>query len=1383
MNTAQDQNHLYKIGEIAKILKVSIGTLRRWEREGKLTSTRTAGGHRRYSLEEIKLIKVKKEVEGVKPAVNYESRIKNYELPAAPLFPVQPVNFKFRKFFKIGLIGLILYGLIFTVSKANLIYRLGDVLPEDFKNNVAEVVDRYGLTDYINKLEPSFDTKYLILNTQYSPSVLAESVSKDLSFDVNINTNLKSDLSVGGNATISGTLTAGNLDTNGNLTSQSITSGPVRGTTGTFTGAVTTGALTTGNVTTNGTLSVSGTSTLTGDVTASGKLTVSGTSKLTGDVTASGVLTVSGATTLSSTLAVSGNSTFGNITKVNGVTYSFPTSGGTASTFLVNDGSGNLTWGTLAGTTGVLPIVNGGTNNSTAYTAGSVIFSNGTKLTQDNSKFFWDDTNFRLGIGTTAPTRSLDVQGAVNLGSATTDLITFTGRVTSGTSLIPAVNLGSDLGSSTNRFNNLYVGTVNSNSTLSTTGQALFTYSPTDTTYSQSSVMINPTTAPVDSNLLGIGIAGAQRAGIDAEGDLTLGYAGIAGSSVPTATNPLAIYNHGTTELMRVQSTGEVGIGVTNPSKTLEVHGDSLIKGSTTTSDAFIVQTSGGTELLKIRGFGDAALTQGGPLYIGGLSSPTFISNGRFGLRSNQSVGTTFFYVQNNDSTVVMEAKTNSDLLLQENASTVGNIGIGTTAPVGKLTMSSAVTGKALAIFDETGDQALFTASASGVSKVIIDHSGNVGIGVTNPARRLELFDSTTGIPLRIGAGAGDTAFEMVANNTAYEAMRVQSASGGNWLIANSVISVAAGLPAVGIGKTSGVLATLEVAGNVNESDILRISSDNTAGNSGNRLTIQRVSGNVGMGTSSPVSKLHLTGAVTGKALAIFDETGDQALFTASASGTPTFTIAHNGTVSVGATGTNATMSFPNTTSGFASGFATNFASNLFTITGASTLISMTQNGTRINSSLGDNIFVDLGSHVTTFNGSSGVEDMRLNGSTGNFGIGTNNPLNRLDVSDSQATASAMIRNTGTASAISGLGIKLSSTTLTTASHFIDFLDLNGTIIGKVQAANTTSVNYAANGTDMAEYFTKDSSVFTPGDLVSQGTNGATLTTAQYDSKMIGIVSTAPSFTGGVEGPNKVLVALVGQVPVKISSTSQPIQAGDYITSSSEAGKAMKAINPGYTIGKALEGWDPPSTSSGFGKTTINVAIHNSYFEGDLSGQIAQLKTDVANLTTDISLLKLSTSSATVATDSATFKDLTVLGNTVLADTVVNGKLNIGAMIFDNVNNSIDVPGTLKLQSRALGAIEFQGGNLIIDQSGNINIKKGVIMGNSSFRGSVAIKAGTTSAQVTQTTPWNNIPASITVTASYNTNVWVTNKTTTGFTINVSTSPPSDQSVDWMAIW
>lgn len=47
----------------------------------------------------------------------------------------------------------------------------------------------------------------------------------------------------------------------------------------------------------------------------------------------------------------------------------------------------------------------------TTFTAGSIVFSDGTNLNQDNSNFFWDDTNNRLGLGTNTPDKTLNVVG------------------------------------------------------------------------------------------------------------------------------------------------------------------------------------------------------------------------------------------------------------------------------------------------------------------------------------------------------------------------------------------------------------------------------------------------------------------------------------------------------------------------------------------------------------------------------------------------------------------------------------------------------------------------------------------------------------------------------------------------------------------------------------------------------------------------------------------------------------------------------------------------------------------------------------------------------------------------------------------------------------
>ncbi len=53
----------------------------------------------------------------------------------------------------------------------------------------------------------------------------------------------------------------------------------------------------------------------------------------------------------------------------------------------------------LSDTTGTLQIARGGTGN-TGFATGSIIFSNGTILTQDNSNFYWDNVKKELGVGT-----------------------------------------------------------------------------------------------------------------------------------------------------------------------------------------------------------------------------------------------------------------------------------------------------------------------------------------------------------------------------------------------------------------------------------------------------------------------------------------------------------------------------------------------------------------------------------------------------------------------------------------------------------------------------------------------------------------------------------------------------------------------------------------------------------------------------------------------------------------------------------------------------------------------------------------------------------------------------------------------------------------------
>ena len=52
-DTPGDEADLVPIGEAARIFGVTVATVRRWEREGKISAQRTPGGQRRFDRAEI----------------------------------------------------------------------------------------------------------------------------------------------------------------------------------------------------------------------------------------------------------------------------------------------------------------------------------------------------------------------------------------------------------------------------------------------------------------------------------------------------------------------------------------------------------------------------------------------------------------------------------------------------------------------------------------------------------------------------------------------------------------------------------------------------------------------------------------------------------------------------------------------------------------------------------------------------------------------------------------------------------------------------------------------------------------------------------------------------------------------------------------------------------------------------------------------------------------------------------------------------------------------------------------------------------------------------------------------------------------------------------
>jgi hypothetical protein len=78
----------------------------------------------------------------------------------------------------------------------------------------------------------------------------------------------------------------------------------------------------------------------------------------------------------------------------------------------VNIAGNQNTTGTAANVTGTVAVGNGRTG-ATSFTAGRILFGNGTSPINSSSDLFWDNSNGRLGLGLTNPSERLHVSGQI----------------------------------------------------------------------------------------------------------------------------------------------------------------------------------------------------------------------------------------------------------------------------------------------------------------------------------------------------------------------------------------------------------------------------------------------------------------------------------------------------------------------------------------------------------------------------------------------------------------------------------------------------------------------------------------------------------------------------------------------------------------------------------------------------------------------------------------------------------------------------------------------------------------------------------------------------------------------------------------------------------
>ena len=562
-----------------------------------------------------------------------------------------------------------------------------------------------------------------------------------------------------------------------------------------------------------------------------------------------------GNTSPTSALSVGSSSQFqvngsGNIVKINNVTTSFPSSQGAASTYLKNDGSGNLTWATITSS--------GGLANGSA--AGNTPYWNGSSWVVNSSNIYNDGAN--VGINTTAPKNQLDVNGSAAFGSyAGSTAAPNNGMIVSGNSgfgtsspqnkldVAGGMAIGSYAGSNTGPNNSLIisntlgVGVTNPISKMDVNGGVSIG--------SYAGSVGAPANGVIMSGILGVGTSN-PKSELDVNGGVAIGstYAGTIGAPA----NGMIIQ-------------GIVGIATSTPKNNLDVNGDMAIGTYAGVSGA----PSNGIIVSGNVGIGTAS-----------PSDKLTVNDGNIGINNDNNTASTLrFYEPSSSGTNYMAFKAQA---MSANVTYTLPAADGTNGQVlstngsGTLAWATAGSGSGWGLtgnsinaatnFIGTTNNTSLRVRTNNAEHMTIDSLGNVGIGTTTPANKL---DVNGGVAVGTYAGAagltngiltsGDVG---IGTNGDYGTLTVQ-ASGGKPVLLGGGSTTGSELKLVAFGGQHFSLYN-NGASNANGFNYLNFANTSTlaqANTAGTSLMVLDQNGRLGIGTTAPMSSLDVSGGIS----------------------------------------------------------------------------------------------------------------------------------------------------------------------------------------------------------------------------------------------------------------------------------------------------------------------------------------------------------------------------------------------------------------------------------------------------------------------------------------------------------------------------------------